>query len=190
MNTLNDYTATAKVLHWLIAILIILQLLSAYLFLAFDNPSLKPFAEALYYLHFNIGFTILLLFIIRVCWRLTHKTPPYGSSIHPQEITIANMGHMAIYILIGILLLTGVLRYNIHSGAFHYFNLITIPAVINTHNQIIYSAIAITHNLSGDLLLAIVAIHVAMAIRHHIIDRNDILLRMVPRALHKFLRND
>ncbi|MCC2626191.1 MAG: cytochrome [Burkholderiales bacterium] len=189
MNTRNEYTATAKILHWLMAILIILQLLTAYLFLAFDNETLKPYAGILYFLHFNIGFSILLLFILRVCWRLTHKIPPYPPSLHPKEITIANLGHIVIYVLIGTLVLTGILRYNIHSGAFHYFNFITIPAIITTHNQILYSIIAVTHNLSGDLLLAIIAIHIAMAIRHQIIDKNNILQRMVPRALHKFLRN-
>lgn len=189
MNKTNGYSGTAKTLHWLMAILIILELFIAYLFLAFHSETLKPFSEILYYLHFNIGFSILLLFIIRVFWRLTHKTPPYAASFHPQELTFAHYGHIAIYILIGMLVLTGLLRYNIHSGAFHYFNLVTIPPIIATHNQILYSIIAITHNLCGALLLAITAIHIAMAIRHHIIDKNDIMLRMLPRALHKYFHN-
>lgn len=188
MAKMHEYDATAKTLHWLMAILVILELFIAYLFLAFRSDFLKPFSDILYYLHFNIGFSIFLLIIIRMFWRLTHKTPAYSKSFPQQEVNFARYGHLAIYILIGMLVLTGMLRYNIHSGTFHYFNWITIPSIISTHNQILYSIISITHNLCGALLLAVIAIHIAMAVRHHIIDKNEIMLRMLPRALHQFFR--
>ena len=120
--------------------------------------------------------------MLRVLWRITHATPPYAASFHPKEIKFAHYGHLAIYGLIGMLVLTGLLRYNIHSGAFDYLSIITIPQIIYTHNQTLYSAIAITHNLCGALLLAMVAVHIAMAINHHVFNNNDILLRMVPNA--------
>ena len=185
MNKLNDYSAVAKALHWLMAILILLELGIAYLFLAADTSLLNPFQEVLYYLHFNFGFSILVLFVIRVLWRLTHKAPSYSESFHKEEITFAHYGHLAIYFLIGIMVLTGMLRYNIHSGDFHYLGVITIPAIISSHNQTIYSIIVITHHLCGALLLAMIAIHVAMAVKHHVIDKNDIMYRMLPRFFHK-----
>ncbi len=185
MNKINEYTVVAKILHWAMAILIILELSIAYLFLASETFLLSPIAKYLYFLHFNIGFTLLILFVIRVLWKLSHKTPPYSAAIDTKEINLAKWGHMIIYILIGIMVVTGILRYNIHSGAFHYLNLITIPAIIATHNQLIYSIIAITHNLCGALLMATSAAHIALAINHHIINKNDILLRMLPTILHK-----
>jgi cytochrome b561 len=68
MDKLNDYSAVAKVLHWLMAILILLELGIAYLFLAADTSLLNPFQDVLYYLHFNFGFSILVFFVIRVIW--------------------------------------------------------------------------------------------------------------------------
>lgn len=185
MSKFNDYTAVAKVLHWLMAILIMAELGIAYLFLASETAILTPFQGALYYLHFNIGFSILILFIIRVFWRLTHKTPAYSKSFHKEEINFVHYGHVALYVLIGYMVLTGILRYNIHSGDFHYFDIITIPAIIHTHNQTLYSIIAISHNLCGTLLCAMVAVHIAMAVRHHLIDKNDIMFRMLPRFFRK-----
>lgn len=185
MKETSNYTSVAKIIHWLMAILIIAEFGLAYLFLASKTVILKPIAEYIYFLHFNIGFTILLLFVIRIFWRLTHRPPAYAESFHKEEIKLAHYGHMTIYLLIGVMVLTGVLRYNIHTGDFHYLNFITIPAIIHTHDMLLYSVIAITHNLCGALLLTIVAVHIAMAVRHHIIDKNDILLRMLPNCCKK-----
>ena len=189
MNKINDYSPIAKLLHWLMAILIILELGLAYLFLAGETLILQPVQKYIYFLHFNIGFTILVLFVIRVLWKLTHKTPQYSPDFHKEEIKFAHYGHLAIYVLIGIMVFTGMLRYSIHSGDFHYLGIITIPAITSSHNQILYSLTAITHNLCGAMLLAVIAVHIAMAVKHHIIDKSDIMYRMLPRALHKKFYN-
>lgn len=184
MDKVNSYNSVSKFLHWTMAVLIMLELLVAYLLLPSKTELLKPIAKSLYFLHFNIGFTILILLVVRVIWKLMHPAPKY-TSLHVLEIKFAHYGHIVLYVLLGIMVITGVLRYNIHSGDFLYLNTISIPSIISSHNMILYSVIVVIHNLCGVLLVATVSIHIAMAIKHHVIDKNEVLLRMLPKVFHK-----
>lgn len=183
----NNYTAVAKLLHWVMAALIMFELLLAYLFGTVHHGPLSNLQSTVYWLHFNIGYTILFLLIIRIIWRLFNKPPALPIDMHKEEAKLAHLGHIALYVMLTIMVVTGALRYSIHTGEFYYLNMITIPTLVNIHGNENwpYTIIATTHNLCGALLVATIAVHVAMAIRHHIIDKNDILFRMLPKHCKK-----
>jgi len=183
MKINNSYTGVAKLLHWTMAILIIIELFLAYFFGSVRHGPLSGHKAAVYWLHFNIGYTILLLLVLRIIWRLFNKPPALPDDMDKIEAKFAHYGHVALYLMMITMVVTGVLRYNIHSGDFNYLNLVVIPSVTDLHGEsMIYTLIATLHNLCGALLLSTIAVHAAMAIRHHVIDKNDILLRMLPKC--------
>lgn len=182
----NHYTKIAKTIHWLMAILIIFELFLAYSFGSVRHGLLQPLQETVYWLHFNIGYTILMLLILRIIWRLFNKPPELPADMPVQEKKLAHHGHVGLYILMITMVVTGVLRYNIHTGDFKYFNILTIPSITNDHALgVLYTIIAAVHNFCGAILVATIAAHAAMAICHHIIDKNDVLLRMLPKCMSK-----
>lgn len=185
MKSVQGYTAVAKLLHWAMAVLIFIELFLAYSFGSVRHGVLEQYAGIVYWLHFNIGYTILILLVLRILWRFFHKPPALPSDISQKEARFVNSGHKILYLLMFVMVTTGMLRYNMYLGDFKYLNFINIPAVVGNNQGYAYIIVATIHNMTGALLVATIAAHVAMAIRHHIIDKNDILLRMLPKHCNK-----
>jgi len=94
------YTRVAMGLHWAIAIFIIWNLLSG--FVIWDLASGFFKANRLYYgigltLHLSSGFTVLVLTVVRIAWRLTHEPPAYPANMKPWERHAAHVAHFLLY---------------------------------------------------------------------------------------------
>src|SRR5579871_5889871 len=93
------YTAVAILLHWLIA-LGILALIAIGLTMTQWQASIGPMETfKLFQLHKSIGITVLLLAVIRVLWRFTHKPPPLPAGMPAVEKGAAHGLHWLLYIL-------------------------------------------------------------------------------------------
>jgi len=94
------YSKVAIALHWLIALLIIGQLAGGKIMMAMDGSPLK---FELFQLHKSFGIVILLLSLLRLGWRLTHKAPPLPNTMPPHEKLAAKISHIGFYgLMIGI----------------------------------------------------------------------------------------
>lgn len=168
------YTRTAILLHWLIAALIIvtipLGLYSASIRTTAELPAMTA--------HKAIGITILLLTIVRLCWRLGHRVPdlpPMASWIR----TVARGTHFLFYVLLFAMPLSGWWM----SSAFHKhpitFGLFDVPYLPVA--QGISSAIPAhqVHVTLGWAMIALLGLHVLAALKHHFVDHDQILSRML-----------
>lgn len=176
----NHYTPTAKALHWLIAALIIGVLaLGIYMH---DLP-LSPEKLQLYSWHKWAGVTIFLLVLVRLAWRATHQPPALPESMPRPLQWIAHGGHLALYLLMIAIPLSGWLMSSAKGFQTVWFGVLPLPDLV-AKDKALGDLLRDVHEYLNLALLALLAGHVAAALKHHWVDKDDILVRMLPARQH------
>ncbi|MGH6762152.1 MAG: cytochrome b [Phyllobacterium sp.] len=177
-NTANEYGLMAIILHWVIAILFIGQLVLGLWMVRLDDQRL---AFELIQWHKSFGFLLLALVAIRLIWWVFSRHPPLPADMSPLEKMAAHVAHFLLYCLMVLLPVTGwalasasVLA--IPTFAFYLFIIPHLPLAASEQAEAFWDN---THTLLGYFALALVAIHILAALRHHFWLRDDLLKRMV-----------
>jgi cytochrome b561 len=165
-----SYGKFAKFLHWTMAALI---LLNYFLGLTLDKTSLYNF-------HKQTGLTILLLLIIRVVWRLTSRYPESVKSLSKLEQFAAKMGHLGLYGFMLAIPISGILMVDSYGYELKFWGLFTLPSIISAQSASASEVFSKIHEILANAMIALVAAHVLAALKHHIFDKNEVLLRMIP----------
>ncbi len=173
---INAYTHTAIALHWLMAVLI-LATFSVGLYM--QGLHLSPFKLRLYSWHKWAGVTAFLLLSVRLFWRATHRPPELPAALPGWQRIGAQVVHGGLYLLMIAVPLTGWLMSSAKGFQTVYFGLLPIPDLL-ARNAALGNLLAAVHQWLNYLMLALVGGHTAAALKHHLIDRDDILLRMAP----------
>jgi cytochrome b561 len=172
----SRYSSGAILLHWLIAVAVIVNWRLAET--AHDLPDAE--AAALMGRHMALGMTILILTVLRLIWRLMKPAPPWAGSMKPWEVVAARAVHTVFYLLLLGLPLGGWLATSFYGNAVDMFGLFTIPALPVVANEGAGEAIFEMHETGGTVMLALIVLHVAGALKHQLIDRDGNLYRMLP----------
>jgi cytochrome b561 len=175
-NAATRYGGMAQILHWVIAALIATQFVLARI--AGDLP-LGARKLGLLARHKSVGMTILMLAIVRLIWRLNHAPPPLPPGMSPLERAIARGTHVAFYVFLFAMPLTGWMMSSAKNYSVSWFGLFTWPNLIGK-NEAAFEFLHSTHDILSDLLFVIVVLHIAAALKHHFWNRDDVLLRMLP----------
>ena len=170
------YTAVAQWLHWIIAALIAIQFGLAW---TADDLPLGLRKLSLLARHKSFGMTILMLAILRIIWRLANPPPELPAGMTPIERTLARATHVAFYVLLFAMPLTGWTMSSAKNYSVSWFGLFTWPNLISK-NEAAFEILKTTHDYLSDLLLAIVILHVLAALKHHFWNKDNVLLRMLP----------
>ena len=170
------YTKTAKGLHWLMAVLFFGMLgLGFYM----QGLPLSPDKLKLYSWHKWVGVTVFLLALFRIAWRVTHQPPPLPGSM-PRLIQIAaHAGHHMLYMLMFLIPLSGWLMSSAKGFQTVWFGILPIPDLIEK-NKLLGDLLQTVHVSLNYLFIAVLIGHVGAALKHHFIDKDDILTRMLP----------
>lgn len=172
-NTDDRYGLIAIFLHWLMAILIIgLLMLGLYMeTLPISHTKLK-----LYGWHKEYGFLALALVIIRLGWRLINITPRL--SLPLWEKLAARSVHWAFYIFMFAMPITGWLVTSASGLPASFFGLFVLPDLVspNDERRMLFEAM---HKWIGYALIATILLHASAAFKHHFINKDDILRRML-----------
>ncbi len=169
-----QYTSTAKWLHWIMAVLIILLL--ALGFYMSDLPR-GPEKTALIQTHKAIGTIVLALAALRLGWRLNNLPPPLPVSISELQQKAAHWVHWALYGLMFAQPLSGWAMSSARGFPVALGGVIPLPALVGK-NEALAKALTELHELIGWSLAILIIGHVGMALKHHFIDKDGILLRM------------
>ena len=172
-----SYTKTAKVLHWLMAILLFGLL--ALGFYMHDLP-LSPEKLKLYSWHKWAGVTAFLLLAVRLLWRVTHRPPALPDSMPKLMQLAAHAGHLMLYGLMIAIPLSGWLMSSAKGFQTVYFGVLPIPDMLDKNKEI-GDLLALVHKSLNLLFVAVLAGHIGAALKHHFIDKDDILTRMLPK---------
>ena len=172
----QGYTRTAISLHWLIALLIFAAFpLGVYMH---DLP-LSPDKLRLYSYHKWMGITVLMLAAIRLSWRFTHRPPPLPASMPRWEALAAQSVHVLLYVLLFAIPLSGWLMSSAKGFQTVWFGVLPLPDLVGK-DKALGKLLEEVHETLNFTLLALVIAHVAGALKHHFIERDDILARMLP----------
>lgn len=189
------YTKTAIVLHWLIALGIFAMFALGWYMselpkeapkqMAFDLFDLGIYTWQLseeasprtfyFNLHKSIGVTLLALIIIRVLWRLTHRAPALLSSYKAWEKKLATGTHHLLYLLMVAMPLSGLIMAVNSKYGVKWFGLDFIGGLDNSSMRDLFKEV---HEVIGALLLIVVILHIAGALKHKFIDKDDTIKRM------------
>jgi len=176
MNDRTTYTRTAISLHWLVAALIFTGWgLGWY---AHDLPA-SPDKLRYFSWHKWIGVTVFLLALLRASWRATHAPPPLPPTLPRWQVHAAHVSHLLLYVLMLALPLSGWLMSSAKGFQTVYFGVLPLPDLL-ANNEPLGKLLAEVHELLAFTLAAGVGLHVAAALKHRLIDRDDVLGRMLP----------
>jgi cytochrome b561 len=175
------YTATAIALHWLMAALI-LCLFGVGLYMS--GLPLSPTKLQIYAWHKWAGVTVFLLVFARLAWRATHRPPPLPAAMPRWQKVAAHAGHALLYLLMIAIPVSGWLMSSAKGFQTVYFGVLPIPDLL-AKNKELGDTLRDVHQALNFLMIAIVAGHVGAALKHHFIDRDDILTRMSPHHSRK-----
>ena len=169
------YTGPAIAAHWVIAALILAAFpLGVYM----HELPLSPTKLKLYSYHKWIGITVLLLFVPRILWRITHR-PPAPLPMPAWQHRIAEGTHHLLYLLMFLVSLSGWLMSSAKGFQVVYFGVLPLPDLVGKSEDL-GDLLKGVHEALNFGLLALVGLHVAGALKHVIIDRDGTLRRMLP----------
>lgn len=172
----THYTPVAKALHWLIALLLFgLLALGFYM----QDLPLSPQKLQLYAWHKWAGVTVFLLVLVRLAWRVTHRPPPLPEHMPRVMQLAAHAGHVLLYALMIAIPLSGWLMSSAKGFQTVWFGVLPIPDLLDKNREL--GDLLQTVHLSLNLLfVAVIVGHIGAALKHHFIDRDDVLTRMLP----------
>ncbi len=180
------YTRLAMVFHWLVALGIACNFLIVWTVSSLPESAERPMIN----LHKSIGLTVLGLAIMRVLWRYANPPPAMPADYKVWERWLAHATHYSLYGLIFLMPVTGWIHDSAWKGAagnslFLYgivpwFRLGFIKDQDPATKEQIHSIFAQIHGVLGWVLLALVVLHVAGALKHQWLDRRPELQRMLP----------
>jgi cytochrome b561 len=175
-NTRQRWGSLSQLLHWLIVALIVLQ---AALGLTGVLLPLGVQKIAVLARHKSIGITILGLAAVRLIWRWLNPTPALPSNLKPVERFLAHFTHAALYVLLFAMPLTGWTMSSARGFPVSWFNLFQLPDLV-PKSDALYNALVTTHAALAIALAGTVTLHVAGALKHHFVLKDDTLRRMLP----------
>lgn len=185
MVSASRYTSVAISLHWLIAILILAQIAGGLFMVGIPDARASEKFQ-IYQLHKSFGLTILLLSLVRLAWRFTHKAPPLPAAMAGWEKLAARATHVLFYVL---MIGTPLLGWAFVSAApfdvpTYVFGVIPWPHMPffdgAADRKALSEGIAELHELAAFSVLGLFVLHVAAALKHHFVNRDDVLARMIP----------
>jgi len=184
--TVVRYNHVAMAFHWVIALLLIANI--AFGLIMGDLPRSDPNKFMLVQIHKSIGLTVLVLSLLRLGWRLTNPAPKLPAGMHPLVKAFAHLTHYVFYFLIIFIPLSGWLMVSASplGNGTSYFGLFLWPNlpfwVGQTREQLrgVHETFETAHVFLAWSAIVLVPIHIAAALYHHILLKDDVLRRMLP----------
>jgi cytochrome b561 len=175
MTDRSQYGTTAKIFHWLVLALLLVQYLIGWL-MPDIHRDMKPGAAMTF--HVSFGILILILIIFRFAWRLAHPVAPESSLTRWQRLA-SEAVHWLLYALVLATTVTGWLFASFRGWSLSFFFLVPMP-MLASDNAAAAKAIHGLHQATEWALLVVIGIHVASALAHRFIYRDRIMQRMLP----------
>ena len=175
----DHYPATSKLLHWLVAICV---LTTAPVAITMTRLSEGPTRDTLYNFHKSLGVLILVLMILRLINRLAVGAPIAEPGIERWQKTVSSVVHTSYNVLQLAKPIVGYIANSAYGASTPFFGLFDLPPIVDK-NETLSTSLFTIHRLVGWLVIILVLIHVSAAVYHHFVRGDNVLQRMLPRAI-------
>ncbi|MEM9316104.1 MAG: cytochrome b/b6 domain-containing protein [Pseudomonadota bacterium] len=171
------YRAPARLLHWVMALLILLTVPAGLIMV--QSGIGRTLQNALFIYHKNVGVLLLVLVLLRLLVRWRNPPPPRMGGFPLWQERIAVTTHRLLHVLLLILPIAGYIR--VRAGGFPIESLdaLGVPPLVPLSDEWADSAKAL-HRRAGLALIPLLALHVGAALYHAIVKRDGVFARMWP----------
>ena len=175
-NTNRAWGVVSKTLHWAIVLMILYQWYLGMHALSLGN---SPAKISVFALHKSLGMTVFMLAIVRLVWRWANPVPSLEGVTKGWERLAAGFSHVALYGLIFLMPITGLLMSSARNFPVSWFGVFQFPDLVAPDKPTFERMRDLHHTLFAALVI-VALLHIAGALKHHFIDRNAVLKRMLP----------
>lgn len=175
-STAERWGSVSIVLHWTIAALILLVQIPAGLAMTRVEPGLVQ--NVLYDLHKMTGLTVFTLAVVRMIWRWVNPVPKLPTDLPHWQAVVARTTHALLYLLIFAQPISGFIYTAAGGFPVPLFYLYDLADLVPANKPVAEMALAVHRSVIW-ILLAVVGLHVAGALQHHLVRRDGILRRML-----------
>lgn len=173
-NTYQSYGSISKFFHWTIFLLVLVMIVFG--FLLGDIP--KEWKGLAYNTHKLIGLTILLLMLLRTYWALRNPKPKLPNSVPLWQVAFARLNHFLLYLALLAMPIAGWIMSTAADKAPKLFGY-TLALPINP-NETLSETAGYAHQILAYTIIALASIHILAALKHHFINKDNVLKRMLP----------
>jgi cytochrome b561 len=182
LNTRTKYSGLAMLLHWVIAVLVIMQWQISE---AAEAAATREAGSAIMANHFALGVVIFVVVALRLVWRQISPPPVPNLRHAPWEHALAGLVHFAFYALLLIMPIAGWIALSTFGEPISVWGLFALPALPVPQTPALGEQIFAMHGISGIALLVLVALHALAAFKHSLVDKDGTLYRMLPFGTSK-----
>lgn len=175
-NTEVSYGSLAKLLHWLMAVLILALLVVGMIMTDMEKGADKYF---IYGIHKATGILILFLLSIRIFWRFLNVQPFYPDNMPLSQKFAAHMLHFALYAFMLFIPLSGWLMSSAAGYGVSFYGLFDLPFIFSK-DQKMAELFNDLHEAFANILIGLLVVHIGAALFHHFVKKDNILRRMLP----------
>lgn len=177
------YSTPARHFHWTVVALLAVQIPIGFA-MVYRGATLNiwdTLTNALYSGHKLIGMIILLVVILRLGYRIVHGAPAEEPTLKPWHKMASAFNHWSLYVLLIVAPVLGWLGVSYYP-ALDVFGIIKLPGLVAA-NQKTAEVVLQYHGLAAFFLIIFAGIHVAAALYHYLIRKDNVLARMIPRLM-------
>lgn len=173
-NASDSWGSVAKILHWLIALGVLTAAVVAKV-----SEELSSSRDRYEWMvsHKSLGLTLLALMLIRVAWRMSNPSPDLPASMPRWQRLAARLTHWGLYLVLLWMPITGWLAHSASGLPLKWFNWFKVPGLVGK-DKALKGLAENLHEWGFWLLIALFIVHVAAALKHHFIERDDTLRKM------------
>jgi cytochrome b561 len=166
------YTAFARILHWVVGVLVLGQIALGFV----TDASPRARADSLREVHAEVGLLILALMALRLSWRIAAPPPSLPAAIAPPQRLLAGVVHRLLYGLVFIMLGSGLTVWMWIGVPLDIFGLVPIPLPrIGGEDEFWLSAAAFTHEYCALAISGLIGLHIAAALWHELVLRDRLI---------------
>jgi cytochrome b561 len=185
LGAVETYRPLPRFLHWLTVALVVVQA-PVGVYMAYRGNVLNVWdalTGVLYNGHKLVGVTILLVAACRLAYRLARGAPADEPTIEPWQSLASRLNHWGLYLLLIAVPVAGYIGVSLFP-ALDVFGPISLPALVAPDKEAAKTAFFV-HGLLAAALLLLIAVHVAAALFHYFIRKDNVLGRMLPGLLRR-----
>lgn len=171
----STYSSVSIALHWTLAILAVTQIL-----LIWAHEAAPEGERTFIGLHVSVGATILVLTVVRLLWRLKEPWIPLPPTTPAWQKVAARANHVLFYAVLLGMPLAGWAAFSAFDSPVSWFGLFELPRLPTPADRELGGQIIDAHKLAAKLLYVLIALHVLGALKHHLVDKDNVVRRMLP----------